>query len=67
MLDLRFPIGLFFCINSLVLIAVGFFQPQGTRLGDWVLNLNLTWGLVMAVFGAFMLILYYSGKNSQSE
>jgi hypothetical protein len=50
-LDLRFPIGGLFLAYGVILAGYGLFDPQlvqGT-------NVNLVWGIVMAVFGGTML------------
>jgi len=52
--DLRFVIGLFFGIVSIILLITSFFveaTPQASDAG----NLNLFAGTVMFVFSAFML------------
>ena len=67
MLDLRQPIGAYFLINAAILIVGGLITPHDSKIGDMVLNLNLTWGVVMAVFGAFMLGLSLMEKKSKSE
>jgi hypothetical protein len=67
MLDLRLPIGIYFLINSVVLIATGLIQPQNSQLGTQSINLNLIWGLVMGAFGAFMFCLSKFEKKSKSE
>lgn len=67
MLDLRLPIGLYFVINSVILVAVGLFQPHPVPVGAQMFNLDLIWGLVMGVFGLFMLGLSYMEKKSKPE
>lgn len=67
MLDLRLPIGIYFLINSAVLIATGIMQPHDSQLGTQQINLNLIWGIVMGVFGAFMFCLSKFEKKSKSE
>ncbi len=57
MIDLRLPSGLFFTLLGLILVGLGIFAP-GIRpdlLTD--ANVNLYSGLVMLVFGIFLLIL----------
>lgn len=52
--DLRFVIGIFFGILSIILLITSFFvesTPQATDLG----NLNLFTGIIMFVFSAFMI------------
>ncbi len=52
--DLRIPLGILFGIFGLILAGVGLFgSPDLAKtLG---INMNLIWGIVMLVFGAFML------------
>lgn len=65
MLDLRQPIGAYFLINAGILIVGGILAPHDSKIGNNVLNLNLVWGIVMGVFGAFMLGLSIMDKKSK--
>ena len=51
--DLRTPIGLFFGIIGLVLVAVGLLSSARAPLTD--VNVNLYAGLFMLAFGGVML------------
>ena len=56
-LDVRVPIGALFTILGLLLTAYGFLEPVAvktafTKGGQ----INMWWGLVMLVFGVFMLL-----------
>jgi len=51
--DLRFPIGVLFTIFSVILVTLGLLRPVTLNS---TLNLNLDAGLIMGVFGLFMLI-----------
>ena len=51
--DLRIPIGLFFGIIGLVLVAVGLLSSARAPLTD--VNVNLYAGLFMVAFGGVML------------
>ena len=51
--DLRFPIGVLFTIFSLILVTLGLLRPVTLNS---TLNLNLDAGLIMGVFGLFMLV-----------
>ena len=56
-LDVRVPIGALFTLLGLLLTGYGFLEPSSvktafTRGGQ----INLWWGLVMLVFGVFMLL-----------
>lgn len=63
MLDLRMPIGVYFLINCVILIGVGILQPKESNFAGQNINLNLVWGIVMGVFGGFMLSLVMMEKN----
>jgi hypothetical protein len=52
--DLRIPIGLFFGIMGLILVAVGIADP-GARAELTQVNVNLYCGLSMIIFGSVML------------
>ncbi len=54
--DLRIPIGFFFTLLGVILIAVGVFRPDlHARLAGS--NVNVYAGLAMLVFGGAMLLL----------
>ncbi|MBX9572915.1 MAG: hypothetical protein K2X77_28730 [Candidatus Obscuribacterales bacterium] len=63
MLDLRTPIGVYFLLNCVILVIVGIKEPTESNIGGYMINLNLLWGIVMGVFGAFMLSLVMMDKN----
>jgi hypothetical protein len=58
-MDLRYPIGGLFVVLGVILAGFGIitrdnavmYAPSGN------LNINLVWGVVMIVFGAFFLLL----------
>ncbi len=54
--DLRFPIGLMFSFYGVVLVGYGL-VTKGSEIYKRSLdiNINLTWGLVLLIFGAAML------------
>lgn len=52
--DLRVPIGFFFALLGLILIAVSFFMPTAHAPLTTV-NINLYSGLTMLIFGGAML------------
>jgi hypothetical protein len=55
MLDVRLPIGWLFTIFGVLVAGQGALAPVATQVGDQTWNLNLVWGVVMLVFGLFML------------
>lgn len=62
--DLRLPIGVLFTIYGLILSGYGLFT-QGHEMYQKSLgkNVNLGWGIVLLVFGLFMLLLTRIGKK----
>ena len=65
MFDLRLPTGGFFTIVSIILLSMGFFDPDAkASLTD--ANVNLYCGLVMLAFGVFMLFLAWRGSRNPS-
>jgi len=64
--DLRFPIGIMFTLFGAMLVIYGFATSGNEMYATHSLgkNVNLGWGLVLLVFGAFMLFLAIRGKKS---
>jgi len=66
MLDVRKPIGWFFIIVGAMVFGWAIVHPQPSPLpynGSTVnFDINLPWGLVMLVFGIFMLVLIKMDK-----
>jgi intracellular septation protein A len=62
--DLRIPIGVLFTLFGLILTTYGFFT-RGSEIYEKSLgrNINLQWGIVLLVFGLFMLLLTRLGKK----
>ncbi|MGN6641569.1 MAG: hypothetical protein ACTHKU_01060 [Verrucomicrobiota bacterium] len=58
-LDLRWPIGLMFSLIGIILTISGLVTGERS-LG---ININLVWGIVLVLFGAFMLILAVKGSK----
>ena len=56
-LDIRLLIGLFFSMVGLLLAGFGAFSDKGIYDRSFGLNVNLTWGTVLLVFGVIMAIL----------
>ncbi len=58
-LDLRYPIGGLFCVLGGILAVYGLITGGDTAMyaRSGGLNINLTWGAVMVVFGVIMLAL----------
>ncbi len=65
--DLRFPIGLLFSIFSVILIIVGLIKPQTVAAGIDI-NLNVSAGAFMGVFGLFMVLsAMWSARSAQKR
>jgi uncharacterized membrane protein len=62
--DLRFVIGLFFAIISVILIALGLLRPD---TGIHGFNLNLISGLTMGFFAVSMLSLAIWSKSEVAD
>jgi uncharacterized membrane protein len=63
-LDIRTPIGYFFSLVGLILIAFGLTSnSQIYEQHSLGINVNLWWGLVLVVFGLVMLAMsWHAGK-----
>lgn len=57
-LDIRLPLGMIFLITGAMMAGYGLFTRGNAALYEksMGINLNLTWGLVMLVFGAIMFV-----------
>jgi len=64
MLDLRVPSGWFFTLLGVILLFEGVFQPQ-VRAALTDVNVNLYCGIVMLVFGVFLLSLARRGARGK--
>jgi Na+/H+ antiporter NhaD/arsenite permease-like protein len=61
-LDIRWPIGLMFTLIGALLAIYGVADRSGSlSLG---ININLIWGIVLLVFGVFMLVGAIKGKKN---
>ena len=57
-LDVRVPIGMLFTVLGVLLTVYGFLEPAaGTAAFTKGGQINMWWGLVMLVFGIFMLLI----------
>jgi hypothetical protein len=54
-LDLRFPIGLMFTIDGVLLTAFGLMSDEAIYSRSLGINVNLWWGLGLLGFGLVML------------
>ena len=57
-LDIRIPLGLIFLITGGIMSGYGFFTRGNVALyqRSMGINLNLSWGLIMFVFGLIMFV-----------
>ena len=66
-LDIRWPIGLMFSLIGVLLVVFGAVTSQGEiyqrSLG---INVNLYWGLLLVVFGGWMLTMAWRGSRKPS-
>jgi multisubunit Na+/H+ antiporter MnhG subunit len=63
-LDIRVPLGLLFAILGLLIALFGLAGPKDLYARSLGINVNLWWGLVLLLFGIFMLLL---GRRGQSR
>ncbi|HKI95442.1 MAG TPA: hypothetical protein VJ992_09145 [Gemmatimonadales bacterium] len=64
-LDVRYPIGLFFAILGVLIGTYGFVtleRPGATPTG---VPIDIVWGILMLVFGAFMLFLAERARRAR--
>lgn len=64
--DLRLPIGVLFTLFGIILTSYGF-ATKGDAIYQKSLgkNINIEWGIVLLVFGLFMLLLTRLGKKPE--
>ena len=68
-LDIKLPIGLIFTVLGVIFIIYGFFTASDTAFYEKALgyNVNLSTGIVMLVFGGFMLFPAWKDKKKASD
>ena len=68
-LDIRWPIGLMFTLIGVLLTGTGVCTNGKAEMYHRSLdiNINLIWGVVLLVFGAFMLIMAWRGSKSGGQ
>jgi hypothetical protein len=63
-LDIRLPIGLMFSLIGALLVVTGLISDARSLN----ININLVWGLVLVVFGVFMLVMAWrASKNPANQ
>ncbi len=65
-LDIRWPIGLMFSLIGAMLVLFGLVSGSNpdTYKPSLGININLYWGLLLLVFGAWMLIMAVRGSRA---
>jgi hypothetical protein len=68
-LDIRWPIGLMFSIVGVLMVGYGLATGSDAELYHRSLdiNVNVRWGVVLLVFGAWMLFLAWRGQKQAAE
>jgi hypothetical protein len=68
-LDIRWPIGLMFSLIGALLTGYGAITGSNAEMYKCSLdiNINLYWGLVLLVFGVFMLIPAWRGRAKAAQ
>lgn len=59
--DLRLPIGIMFSLFGAILTIFGAVSDKTIYQHSLGININLVWGIVLLVFGVFMLFLALRG------
>jgi hypothetical protein len=60
-LDVRIPIGIMFLFVGLLLTIYGVVRPMASQSVG--ININFSWGIVLLVFGAVMVLLGRRGMK----
>ena len=63
-LDIRLPIGLMFSLIGVLLLIEG--AIGGDKELSQGININLIWGVVLLVFGVFMLAMAWRGSKAKA-
>ena len=68
-LDIRWPIGLMFSLIGILLVGYGLITGSGSEIyqRSLGLNINLYWGLVLLVFGGWMLSMAWRGSKEAAK
>jgi protein-S-isoprenylcysteine O-methyltransferase Ste14 len=62
-LDIRWPIGLMFSLVGVLMVIYGWVSDPATYQRSLGININLWWGLVLLVFGGFMLFMAWRAQK----
>ncbi len=68
-LDIRWPIGLMFSLIGVLLTIYGLVTGSGSEIyqRSLGLNVNLYWGLLLVVFGGWMVTMAWRGTQKSAE
>jgi hypothetical protein len=66
-LDLRYPIGILFLIYGVILAGYGLISSKEIYQRSLNINVNLSWGVVMLVFGALMFLAAKLGAKRSNK
>jgi hypothetical protein len=68
-LDIRWPIGLMFSLIGALLVIYGLMTGSNAEIyqRSLGLNVNLYWGLLLLVFGGWMLAMAWRGAQKSAE
>jgi multisubunit Na+/H+ antiporter MnhG subunit len=66
-LDLRWPIGIMFTLIGVMLSISGLLAKPESYERSLNININLIWGLVLLVFGVFMVVMAIAAKKKNGE
>ena len=66
-MDVRTPIGLFFGLIGILLVIYGALSNSAIYQRSLVININLSWGVVLLIFGGVMLALGMHGTKKMKS
>jgi protein-S-isoprenylcysteine O-methyltransferase Ste14 len=68
-LDIRWPIGIMFTLIGVMLVVFGFITNSNTEMyqHSLTINVNIRWGFVLLVFGAWMLMMAWRGAKNPDQ
>ncbi len=68
-LDIRWPIGLMFSLIGAIMLVYGLVTGSNKEMYERSLdiNVNLYWGILLLVFGAWMLMMAVRGKKAEEQ
>ncbi len=62
-LDIRWPIGLMFSLVGALMFVYGLVSDPAQYQRSLGININLSWGLLLLVFGGFMLLMAWRAQK----